>query len=117
MPEDKGTDRHLIIFKLCSSCNKNYEFVKNYWDFEEDENCTFCSQGETIPEIFTDLEYITVEDLDTYTPPRIQDCFSQIDKEIPKEIVKPSAQEPKHLKHKKKKPTKDKQQNENKELT
>lgn len=104
MPEDKGTDRHLIIFKLCSSCNKNYEFVKDYWDFEEDENCTFCSQGEPIPEIFTDLEYVLLEDLEKYVPKRIQDCFSKIDEEIQQPVrAEPVVIEEKpKIKHKKK---------------
>lgn len=101
----------LVIFKECASCGKNYEFVKEYWDFDEDENCTFCSQGEAFPEVFTDLDYILLEDLDKYIPKRIQDCFSKIDEEIKPLPKEPVTEEKPKQKYKKK--TKDKKDSQN----
>lgn len=101
----------LVIFKFCDSCHKNYEFVTDFWTFFEDTECSYCSQGDPLPEDFEELEFITIEDLEKHTPKRIQDCFSQINNEIPNEIK----QEPdtKIKKHKKKKVSKDKPQTEN----
>jgi hypothetical protein len=75
------------MFKQCSACNRNFEFVEAYWQFEDDAECVYCINGETTPEAFKNLEYVVLEDLDM--PQKIEECFSHIDEPLPVEEAPP----------------------------
>lgn len=99
----------LVIFKTCITCEKSYEYIEMFFQFETDTECIYCANGDPLPYNFKKLDFVTSEDAEI--PKQIEDCFQNIDISIEDQmVVETTSEEIPSRKKKKtyKKPTKDK---------
>lgn len=93
-----------VRFKQCKTCKINYEYIIEFWEYDSDDECTYCINNEETP--FYELEFVTREDYVLQDlPTDIDECFANIDppiEEKPVPVVVEEVTPPKKKKKKKK---------------